>query len=116
MKKMLVDHKVFGIAGGLGTPTPNAGQPIATEAKVPFIGPFTCAEFLRTPYKRYVVNIRSSYFQETQSWIEHLTKDLGITKIAILYQDATFGLAGLDGIKMAMAQRNMAFAAACTLR
>src|SRR5215471_2568402 len=48
---------------------------IATEAKVPFIGPFTGAEFLRTPYKRYVVNIRTSYFQETQALIEHLTKD-----------------------------------------
>ena len=95
MKKMLAEEKVFAIVGAVGTPTSNAGQPIATEAKVPFIGPFTGAEFLRTPYKRYVVNIRSSYFQETQAWIEHLTKDLGITKIAILYQDDTFGLAGL---------------------
>jgi len=116
MKKMLAEEKVFAIVGAVGTPTSNAGQPIATEAKVPFIGPFTGAEFLRTPYKRYVVNIRSSYFQETQAWIEHLTKDLGITKIAILYQDDTFGLAGLDGVKMAMAKRNMSFVAAGTFR
>src|SRR5215813_4034855 len=105
-KKMLGEEKVFAIVGAVGTPTSNAGQPIATEAKVPFIGPFTGAEFLRTPYKRYVVNIRTSYFQETAAWIEHLTKDLGITKIAILYQDDTFGLAGLDGVKIAMARRN----------
>src|SRR5205807_1387020 len=116
MKKMLAEEKVFAIVGAVGTPTSNAGQPIATEAKVPFIGPFTGAEFLRSPYKRYVVNIRSSYFQETQAWIEHLTKDLGITKIAILYQDDTFGLAGLDGVKMAMAKRNMSFVAAGTFR
>ena len=116
MKKMLAEEKVFAIVGAVGTPTSNAGQPIATEAKVPFIGPFTGAEFLRTPYKRYVVNIRSSYFQETQAWIEHLTKDLGITKIAILYQDDTFGLAGLDGVKVAMAKRNMSLVAAGTFR
>src|SRR5499427_3603929 len=116
MKKMLGEEKVFAIVGAVGTPTSNAGQPIATEAKVPFIGPFTGAEFLRTPYKRYVVNIRSSYFQETQAWIEHLTKDLGITKIAILYQDDTFGLAGLDGVKRAMATRNMSLVAAGTFR
>jgi len=116
MKKMLGEEKVFAIVGAVGTPTSNAGQPIATEAKVPFIGPFTGAEFLRNPYKRYVVNIRTSYFQETQAWIEHLTKDLGITKIAILYQDDTFGLAGLDGVKLAMAERNMSLVASGTFR
>ena len=116
MKKMLGEEKVFAIVGAVGTPTSNAGQPIATEAKVPFIGPFTGAEFLRNPYKRYVVNIRTSYFQETQAWIEHLTKDLGITKIAILYQDDTFGLAGLDGVKLSMAKRNMPLVASGTFR
>ena len=116
MKKMLGEEKVFAIVGAVGTPTSNAGQPIATEAKVPFIGPFTGAEFLRNPYKRYVVNIRTSYFHETQAWIEHLTKDLGITKIAILYQDDTFGLAGLDGVKLAMAKHNMSLVASGTFR
>jgi ABC-type branched-subunit amino acid transport system substrate-binding protein len=116
MKKMLGEDKVFAIVGPVGTPTANAGQPIATEAKVPFIGAFTGAEFLRNPYKRYVVNIRPSYFQETEAWIEHLTTDLGITKIAILYQDDTFGLAGLQGVKIAMAKRNMSLVASGTFR
>jgi branched-chain amino acid transport system substrate-binding protein len=116
MKKMIGEDKVFAIIGAVGTPTANAGQPIATDAKVPFIGPFTGAEFLRNPYKRYVVNIRTSYFQETEAWIEHLTKDLGITKIAILYQDDTFGLAGLEGVKIALAKRNMSLVASGTFR
>ena len=84
------EDKVFALVGAIGTPTSKAGQPIATAAKVPFIGPFTGAEFLRNPFNRYIVNIRSSYFQETEAWIEHLTTDLGITKIAILYQDDAF--------------------------
>jgi Diguanylate cyclase, GGDEF domain len=63
--------------------------------------PIHSAEFLRNPYNHYVVNIRSSYFQETEAWIERLTKDLGISKIAILYQDDAFGLAGLEGVKLA---------------
>ena len=106
-KKIITEDKVFALVGAVGTPTSKAGQPIATAAKVPFIGPFTGAEFLRNPFNRYVVNIRSSYFQETEAWIEHLTKDLGITKIAVLYQDDAFGLAGLEGTKKAMAKRNM---------
>ncbi len=106
-KKIIADDKVFALVGAVGTPTSKASVPIATAAKVPFIGPFTGAEFLRNPYNRYVVNIRSSYFQETEAWIEHLTKDLGITRIAILYQDDAFGLAGLEGVKRAMAKRHM---------
>lgn len=106
-KKIIGEDRVFALIGAVGTPTSAAGQPIATAAKIPFIGPFTGAEFLRNPYKRYVVNIRSSYFQETEAWIEHLTKDLGLTRIAILYQDDAFGLAGLKGVNSAMAKRNM---------
>lgn len=107
IKKILAEDKVFALVGPVGTPTSKAGQPIATDAKVPFIGPFTGAEFLRDPYNRYVVNVRSSYYQETESWIERLTKDLGFSRIAILYQDDAFGLAGLEGVKRAMAKRNM---------
>jgi branched-chain amino acid transport system substrate-binding protein len=115
-KKIISEDKVFALVGPVGTPTSKAGQPIAAAAKVPFIGPFTGAEFLRNPYNRYVVNIRSSYFQETEAWIEHLTKDLGITKIAILYQDDAFGVAGLEGVKKAMAKRNMSLAAEGTFK
>jgi ABC-type branched-subunit amino acid transport system substrate-binding protein len=114
--KAIKDEKVFAILGAVGTPTSKAGQPIATAAKVPFIGPFTGAEFLRNPFNRYIVNIRSSYFQETEAWIEHLTKDLGITSIAILYQDDAFGLAGLAGVKKAMAKRNMSLVAEGTFK
>jgi ABC-type branched-subunit amino acid transport system substrate-binding protein len=110
-QKIIDDEKVFAVVGAVGTPTSKAGQPIATAAKVPFIGPFTGAEFLRDPYNRYVVNVRASYFQETEAWIEHLTKDLGITRIAVLYQDDAFGLAGLDGVQRALAKRNMSLVA-----
>jgi branched-chain amino acid transport system substrate-binding protein len=115
-KKIINEDKIFALVGPVGTPTSRAGQPIATEAKVPFIGPFTGAEFLRDPYNRYVVNIRSSYFQETEAWIEHLTKDLGIKKIAILYQDDAFGLAGLEGVKKALTKRNMSLVASGTFK
>ena len=100
----------------MGTPTSKAGQPIATAAKVPFIGPFTGAEFLRNPFNRYVVNIRASYFQETEAWIEHLTNDLGVTRIAILYQDDAFGLSGLAGVKKAMEKRNLSLVAEGTFK
>jgi branched-chain amino acid transport system substrate-binding protein len=111
VKSMLADDRVFALAGTVGTPTAQAVQPIATDAKIPLIGPFTGADFLRHPYNRYVVNLRASYFQETETWIEHLTHDLGVTKIAILYQDDAFGIAGLEGVKQALSKRNMSLVA-----
>jgi branched-chain amino acid transport system substrate-binding protein len=110
VKKLLEEDKVFAIAGAVGTPTAAATQPIATAADTPFIGAFTGAEFLREPYKPLVMNIRASYFQETEAMVEHLTKDLGASRIAIMYQDDAFGQAGLAGVKKALDKRQMQLA------
>jgi len=106
-KKLIEVDKVFALIGSVGTPTSSATQPIATDAGVPFIAPFTGAEFLRTPFKGNVVNVRASYFQETEAMVERLTTDRKITKIAILYQDDGFGRAGLAGVQKALEKRNM---------
>lgn len=104
-KKLLDEHKVFALIGPVGTPTSAAAQPIALAAGVPFIGPFTGAEFLRS--QPNVVNVRASYFQETEEMVERLTKDRGVSRIAIFYQDDAFGRAGLAGVKKAMDKRGM---------
>src|SRR3954454_7827113 len=110
VKKLIEEDKVFAIAGAVGTPTSAATQPIATAAGAPFIGAFPGAEFLREPHKPLVMNIRASYFQETEAMVEHLTKDLGASKIAIMYQDDAFGQAGLAGVKKALEKRQMQLA------
>lgn len=106
-KKLIEEDQVFALIGEVGTPTSKAAQPIATEAGLPFIGPFTGAEFLRNPYKRTVINVRASYYQETEAMVRHLTKDLGVERIAILYQDDSYGRAGLSGAEQAVARRGM---------
>lgn len=110
VKKLLEEDKVFAIAGAVGTPTSAATQPIVTAAGAPFIGAFTGAEFLREPYKPLVMNIRASYFQETETMVEHLTNDLGASRIAIMYQDDAFGQAGFAGVKKALDKRKMQLA------
>ena len=109
-KKLIDEDKVFGLIGAVGTPTSKAIQPITSEAKVPFVGPFTGAGFLRAPYKRYVVNVRGTYGQEAETWVKHLTEDLGAERISILYQDDSFGRAGLTGVKAALEKRGMELA------
>lgn len=106
-RQLLAEDKVFALVGPVGTPTSAATQPIATEAGAPFIGAFTGAEFLREPHKPNVVNVRASYFQETETMVERLTKDLGVRRIAVFYQDDAFGRAGLAGVQRALAKRKM---------
>jgi ABC-type branched-subunit amino acid transport system substrate-binding protein len=110
-KKLINADQVFALIGEVGTPTSKAVQPIASEAGLPFIGPFTGAEFLRNPHKPFVVNVRGSYFQETEAMVHHLTTDLGITRIAIFYQDDSYGRAGLAGVEQALEKRGMSLVA-----
>ena len=106
-QQLIGEDKVFALIGEVGTPTSKAVQPITTEQGVPFIGPFTGADFLRDPSLTNVINIRASYHQEMEAWIEHLTTDLGLSRIAILYQDDSFGRAGLEGVKKALEKRGL---------
>ncbi|HLG81042.1 MAG TPA: ABC transporter substrate-binding protein [Bradyrhizobium sp.] len=110
-KKLIDEDKVFALIGPVGTPTSAATQPIATAAGVPFIGAFTGASFLRDPKLTNVINVRASYDAETEAWAKHLVEDLKVKKIAIFYQDDSFGRAGLSGFKQAMEKRGMEIAA-----
>jgi len=107
VKKLIDDDKVFALIGPVGTPTSKATQPIATEAKVPFIGPFTGAGFLRDPALGNIVNVRATYGAETEAWIKYLVDGKGMKRIAILYQDDAFGRVGLAGVTKALEKRKM---------
>lgn len=107
---LIEEDKVFALIGAVGTPTSRSAVPIAVESDVPYIAPFTGAEFLRSADLDIVLNLRSSYFQETEEMVERLTTDLGITRISILYQDDSFGRAGLQGVLNAMEKRDIELA------
>ena len=113
-KKLINDEKVLALFAYVGTPTSAAALPIFTEAKVPFIGAFTGAELLRTPFNRYIFNVRASYFDETEKIVEHLTTT-GVKKIAVFYQNDAYGKAGLAGMEKAMAKRNLKIAVTGTV-
>ncbi len=84
---LINEEKVFLLIGEVGTPTSKAVVPIAEQAKVPFFGPFTGAEFLRNPFKKYVINIRGSYYQEMERLAEYLVDKKGLKKSACFYQN-----------------------------
>ena len=101
---------MFALVGAVGTPTSNAAEPIASAAGVPYIGPFTGAEFLRSRSRPMVINVRASYFRETEEMVERLSSDLGVSRFGILYQDDSYGLAGLEGLSRALKRRKLELA------
>ena len=104
----LIDNKqVFALIGAVGTPTSRSATPITVEKGVPYIAPFTGADFLRSSELTNVVNLRASYFQETEEMVKRLIEDLGVTRIAVLHQDDSFGRAGYTGVELALGRRDM---------
>jgi branched-chain amino acid transport system substrate-binding protein len=108
-KELIEKHRVFGLIGYVGTPTSVPTVPVFTEAKVPFIGPFTGAEALRQPFNRYIFHVRASYYDETDKIVEQVLSTGGKT-IAVFYQDDAYGQAGLKGTELAMTKRGQKIA------
>ena len=106
-QRLIEEEGVFALMGEVGTPTSRSATPVAAEANVPFIAPFTGAEFLRDKKWNNILNMRSSYYQETEEMVDRLTKDLKIRRIAVMYQDDSYGRAGYRGVKIALERRQM---------
>ncbi len=104
--KKLIEDDVFALFGYIGTPTSLAALPLAVGAKVPFFAPFTGAMGLREPFQRNVFHLRASYNDETGLIVKQLTH-LGLKKIAVFYQNDSYGKAGLDGVTLALSQQNL---------
>ena len=101
-------EEVFALIGEVGTPTSRSVAPVAAEAGIPYIAPFTGAAFLRDSQWSNIVNLRASYNQETEEMVARLTTDLGIDRIAVMYQDDSYGRAGYSGALRALERRNLA--------
>ena len=106
-KKLIAEEKVFALFGYVGTPTSAAIVPFVNLAKIPFWGPFTGAELLRSPVNRYIFNVRGSYFDEAEKQVRHLVDEKGIKRIGIFYQDDAYGLAVKGGVLKALRKRNL---------
>ncbi|MBL0945445.1 MAG: ABC transporter substrate-binding protein [Hydrogenophaga sp.] len=104
--RQLLSRGCTALFGYIGTPTSLAALPLATQAGTPFIAPFTGAMGLRTPFNRLAFHLRASYNDETALIVRQLTS-LGLNDIAVFHQNDAYGKAGLDGVTLALNQRNL---------
>jgi branched-chain amino acid transport system substrate-binding protein len=99
--KKLIAEDVFALFGYIGTPTSLVALPLAIKEKIPFIAPFTGAMGLRDPFNKYAFHVRASYNDETGLIVKQLA-NLDLKKIAVFYQNDSYGKAGLDGVTLAL--------------
>lgn len=105
--RALINDGVFALIGGIGTPTARSVAPLTAALGVPFVAPFTGAAFLRDDSWDNIVNVRASYDLETEEMVDRFTADFGLERVAVLYQDDSFGRAGYSGVLSALERRGM---------
>jgi len=112
--KTLINNKnVLALLSFYGSsPTTEAMNKVFGPAKVPLVGTISGAGTLREPLSanansRYMFHVRTSYADETAVIVKYLA-GLGMSRIAVFYQNDGFGKSGLDGVTAALSQYKLA--------
>jgi ABC-type branched-subunit amino acid transport system substrate-binding protein len=93
----LIDtQRVVALFLNRGTPHAQALLPLLAERKVPLVAPSTGAMVLHKPVNPWVFNVRATYQREAARAVEHLA-GLGMTRIAVLQTDDSFGADSVAG-------------------
>lgn len=95
-RELITQRGVLALFMNRGTPHSQALLPLLTELKVPLVAPSTGAMVLHDPVNPWVFNVRATYQREAAKAIEHLAS-IGITRIAVLETDDSFGADSTEG-------------------
>jgi len=104
-KQLILQDNVFALFGYVGTPTSFSILPLIEKSNIPYLMPFTGAEFLRS--HKNVYNYRPSYYDEATEQINFLVNNKKITKIGLLIQADEFGLSVEQGLLKALSNHNL---------
>ena len=101
---------LYGFAG-----TANVGK-LLTEGVLEaggaaLVAPYTGGESLRNPLNPWIFHVRAGYADEAEHMVRQ-AHTLGMTRIAVMYQDDAFGKAGLLGVENALTKRGLKLATA----
>jgi branched-chain amino acid transport system substrate-binding protein len=110
----LADKNTFALFNCMGTPMIEAMLPKVIETGIPFFSPFTGALVARPKTVRNIFNIRASYPEEAEQLVQHLAT-IGIKRIAIAYQNNSFGKEVYEGARLAMEKHKLTGTAVVTV-
>lgn len=102
----LIDKGAVALFFNRGTPMTQAILPVLDKNKVPLIAPSTGAMLLHKPVHPWVFNVRATYQREAEKAVRHLHL-VGLTRIAVLQSDDSFGDDGAVGALAGLAAVNL---------
>ncbi len=106
VRRLINESHVFALIGLVGTPTTLTVIKICQDSKIPLLFPFTGAHELRYPFKKYVVNLRPSYWNECAAAIDYFVKH-GKRRFAVFYQQDAYGLNGREGVERRLIKHDL---------
>jgi ABC-type branched-subunit amino acid transport system substrate-binding protein len=101
-KELIEDKGVLALFMTRGTPHTEGIVPLLEQYGVPLLGPSTGAMSLHQPVKKYIFNVRAIYQREAERAVLHLAAT-GLSRMAIIHVDDSFGLDGLAGTQKGLA-------------
>lgn len=114
VQAMINDPSIFALFNCLGTPLVEACLPLLRNSDIPFFAPFTGAALARPKDMRNVLNVRAGYAQEAEQLVQHLYT-VGTRKIAVVYQNNSFGKEVFESLQSALEKRKLAPVAVATV-
>ncbi|MBS0467189.1 MAG: ABC transporter substrate-binding protein [Proteobacteria bacterium] len=103
---LIEDRKVDVMFLTRGTPHTEAIIPHLDRYGVALVGPSTGAMVLHQPVRRNVFNVRATYQREAEKAMTHLAT-MGMTRVAVLYADDSFGADGVAGAQKGLSQAQL---------
>jgi len=93
---------VFSLCGFVGSALIAKYMTLCQNKKVPGVGCYSGPTFMADPPKRYLFAVRPGYQEEEKQFIDHLWKEVGAEKFAIIYQNDAYGADHLKGMQEAL--------------
>ena len=109
-RQLIDEQQVFMIFNNTGTAHTAAILPLLAESRTVAFGPVTGASTFRDKFNPLLFHVRAGYAQEARAIVTQ-SRQIGMTRVAVIYQDDGFGQALLEELRKASATEKQAFVA-----
>ncbi len=107
VKKLVEEDKVFALVAGLGTANNLAVMDYLVQNNVPHVAPATGSTAMAVPLKKNVFAVQINYMTEGLLLTQYAVEQLKAKKVAVFYQNDSFGKEGLDTVNGELKKRGL---------